>query len=170
MSFDPERVYELMVDYLHSAADVWTVEGKHRIWAFPRQTGTPVLVSIDDDEADVFAGFAFRTTLGAAEPGQEESIIDCVEAVVNGRAYEYYNFLDEEANSLAIDDRSYATVAFAYEGREGASHGYPSPGSFRYTIPAWESIPERISYDDSEPSITWQVTREPKLKRKWRKR
>lgn len=145
MRFNPTRLRELLTDYLGDTANTTFNNNNEWVWIFPCAAGTPIHLQIDGDRCDVFAGFTFRTNMLAGDDASEWMIIDCVDAIINGYAVEYFSF---ENSPVAIDDRSIGISGSSFEGRGISISSGEELAKKKYTVPAWANRPSR-----SEPQL-----------------
>ena len=142
MRFNPDELRKLLTAFLGEAADTTFSNDNTRVWMFPRGAGTPIHLQIDGDRCDVFAGFTFRTGLLAGGDPSEWMIIDCVEAIIEGRAVEHFSFED---SPVAIDDRSVGISGSGFEGRAVSISSGEELAKLTYAIPPWSNRPVRSS-------------------------
>jgi hypothetical protein len=138
LTFAAHIVRALLESYLSDSAELVFRHQDTDVWIFPRGAGTPIYVHIDGDRADVFAGFTFRATVYAGDEGQEDLVIDCVEAVISGNAREFFDFGD-----LGVDDRTQGFAGIAFRGRDLAFTSGEDLAVASYAIPAWSEVPAR---------------------------
>ncbi|GAA2453829.1 hypothetical protein [Agromyces soli] len=140
MRFNPDKLRELLTAFLGETADTIFSNDHTRAWIFPRVAGTPIHLQIDGDRCDVFAGFTFRTVLLAGGDASEWMIIDCIEAIIEGRAVEHFGFED---SPVAIDDRSVGISGSGFEGRTVSINSGEELAKLTYAVPAWSHRPAR---------------------------
>lgn len=109
------------------------------MWAIPPGEGSPIKVRYEETEWTVLAGFGFRESVSAEDDNAVWILFDCVEAIVCGRAVEFYSF---EGNFVG-DERGEGVAGASFVGRNVSMTGGEDHARYAREIPAWSVQPDR---------------------------
>lgn len=137
--FDAQRLRSLLESYLADSAMLTFSEDDQIAWIFPNQPGSPIQLRLEEDVCVVLAGFSFRVTVSAGEPGSEWMIFDCIEAIIEGRGSEYYDFTSNYLNG----ERSDGVAGASFAGRNVGTESGEAEAQLVRRIPAWDAAPPR---------------------------
>lgn len=132
--------FPLLVEMLRTwAGDAATIDVNERaqlIWIFPRSAGSSVHLAVNEDECDVYAGLAFHERVLSSNTGDEGRVLDCVQAIAEGRAYEYYMFTGSPGNG-----RTAGLVGASYQGKLAGTIGGQTEHAQRRQVSPWAIQP-----------------------------
>src|SRR6218665_1522942 len=160
--FNARRLRSLLESYLADHATLAFSKDGLVTWIFPHHQGTPIQLRLEEDMCLVIAGFSFRLTIAAGDSGSEWMIFDCIEAIIEGKASEYYDFTNnylggERSDGEAGGGGSRGEIGAGNGGRppHGLSTGSPHGRRSRHV----QSVPRRMCSGviNSDLSIQWVV-------------
>src|SRR6218665_2234152 len=137
--FNARRLRALLESYLADHATLAFSRDGLVTWIFPDYQGTPIQLRLEEDMCLVIAGFSFGATIAAGDSGSEWMIFDCIEAIIEGKASEYYDFTSNYLDGARND----GVTGEAFAGRNMGTESGKATSRFVHRIPAWKTIPPR---------------------------